>query len=97
MTIAKAILASAAAITIINSGALAAMDQVSQGGQITKVDAPNGKITIEYMQSGGPGTVTADFKAKESLSFNTYHAGDKVGFTAEKIDGTWTIIAIQKQ
>jgi Cu/Ag efflux protein CusF len=97
MTIAKTILTSATAITIISSGALAATDQVSQGGQITKVDVPNGKITLEYMQSGGPGTVTADFKAKEGLVFNAYHAGDKVGFTAEKIGGIWTITAIQKQ
>ena len=97
MTITKIILASMAAITIINSGALAA--QISQGGQITKVDQLNGKITLEYQQKAVAGvtTISDDFKVKDGLPFSAFHAGDKVGFTAEKIDDVWTITAIQKQ
>jgi Cu/Ag efflux protein CusF len=98
MKIAKIILASAVAIAIVSSGALA---QQALTGSITKVDELNGKITIQQTQSGtvgaNAGGATDDFKVQDGLLFNALQAGDKVVFTATEIGGVKTITKVQKQ
>jgi Cu/Ag efflux protein CusF len=98
MKIAKLILASAAAVAFISSAALA---QQALTGSITKVDAPNGKITIQQTQSGtvgaNTGSATDEFKVQDGLLFNALQAGDKVVFTATDIGGVRTITKLQKQ
>ncbi len=97
MKIAKIILTVAAAITV-GSAALA---QQSLTGTITKVDEPNGKVTIQQMQSGtvgaNAGGATEDFKVKDGLMFNALRAGDKVVFTATEAGGVKTITKLEKQ
>ena len=98
MRIPRIILASAAAIAVISSGALA---QQALTGSITKIDQANGKITIQQIQSGTVGANTGgaagDFKVQDGLLFNALQAGDRVIFTATEIDGVKTIIKLQKQ
>jgi Cu/Ag efflux protein CusF len=97
MKIAKIILASAAAIVIISSGALA---QQALTGSITKVDETKGTITIQQTQSGTVGANTggaADFKVQDGLLFNALQAGDKVVFTSTEIGGVKTITKLEKQ
>jgi Cu/Ag efflux protein CusF len=97
MKIAKIILASAAAIVIISSGALA---QQALTGSITKVDETKGTITIQQTQSGTVGANTggaADFKVQDGLLFNALQTGDKVVFTATEIGGVKTITKLEKQ
>jgi Cu/Ag efflux protein CusF len=97
MKIAKIILASAAAIVIISSGALA---QQALTGSITKVDEAKGTITIQQTQSGTVGANTggaADFKVQDGLLFNAVQAGDKVVFTATEVGGVKTITKLEKQ
>jgi Cu/Ag efflux protein CusF len=92
------VLASATAITIISSGALA---QQALTGSITKIDEPNGKITIQQAQSdtvgANAGGATDDFKVQDGLAFNAFQAGDKVVFTATEIGGVKTITKLQRQ
>jgi Cu/Ag efflux protein CusF len=90
MRITKVILASAAAIAIISSGALA---QQALTGSITKVDEANGKITIQQTHAGA----TDEFRVQDGLLFNAVQAGDKVVFTATEIGGVRTITKLQKQ
>jgi Cu/Ag efflux protein CusF len=98
MKIAKIILASATAVALISSGALA---QQSLTGSITKVDEANGKITIQQTQSGtvgaNSGGAAEDFKVQDGLLFNAVQAGDKVVFTATEIGGVKTITKLEKQ
>ena len=98
MRITKVILASAAAIAIISSGALA---QQALTGSITKVDEASGKITIQQTQSGtvgaNTGGATDEFKVQDGLLFNAFQAGDKVVFTATEIGGVKTITKLAKQ
>ena len=98
MRITRIILASAAAIAVISSGALA---QQALTGSITKIDEANGKITIQRIQSGTVGAKTGgaadDFKVQDGLLFNALQAGDRVIFTATEIEGVKTIIKLQKQ
>jgi Cu/Ag efflux protein CusF len=98
MKIANIIFASAAAIVIISSGALA---QQALTGSITKVDESKGTITIQQKQSGTVGANTGgaaeDFKLQDGLLFNAMQAGDKVVFTATEIGGVKTITKLEKQ
>jgi Cu/Ag efflux protein CusF len=98
MKIAKIILASAMAVAIVSSGALA---QQALTGSITKVDEINGKITIQQTQSGTVGANTGgaaeDFKVQDGLLFNALQAGDKIVFTATEIGGVKTITKLEKQ
>jgi Cu/Ag efflux protein CusF len=98
MKMTKIILASAAVIAIISSGAWA---QQALTGSITKVDEASGKITIQQTQSGtvgaNVGSATDEFKVQDGLLFNALRAGDKVVFTATDIGGIRTITKLQKQ
>jgi Cu/Ag efflux protein CusF len=98
MRVTKVILASAVAIAVISSGALA---QQAQTGSITKVDEANGMITIQPTQSGTVGASTGgaagDFKVQDGLMFNALQPGDKVVFTAADIGGVKTITKLEKQ
>ena len=98
MKSAAIILASATAITIISSAALA---QQAQTGSITNVDEANGKMTIQQTQTGtvgaNTGGATDEFKVQDGLIFNAFRPGDKVVFTATDIGGVKTITKLQKQ
>jgi len=98
MRITRIILASAGAIALISSGALA---QQALTGSITKIDEANGKITIQQTQSGTVGAnsagATDEFKVQDGLLFNAVRAGEKVIFTATEINGVKTITKLQKQ
>lgn len=97
MKLIVSILAAAAAIAI-GSTALA---QQSVTGTITKVDEPNGKVTIQQTQSGtvgaNSGGAADDFKVQDGLMFNALKTGDKVVFTASEIGGIKTVTKIEKQ
>ena len=88
MKIAKIILAGIAALTIISSAALA---QQALTGTVTKIDRINRTIAIQQTQSGTIGANTGgaaqEFKAQDSLSLDTLHAGDKVTFSATETGG----------
>jgi Cu/Ag efflux protein CusF len=89
MKIAKIILAGTGVLTIIGSAAFA--QQALTTGTVTKVDRINRTIAIQQTQSGTIGANTGgaaqEFKAQDSLSLDTLHAGDKVTFSATETGG----------
>jgi Cu/Ag efflux protein CusF len=98
MRIAKIVLASATAITICMSAALA---QQTLAGMVTKVDRINGTIAVQQTQSGTVGANTGaaaeEFKVQDGSLLNALHAGDKVTFSAAENAGVKTITKLQKQ
>ena len=98
MKIATIILAAAAATVLVSSAASA---QQAVKGSVTKIDEPNGKITIQQTQSGTVGAAAGgaadDFKVQDGLLFNALQPGDKVVFTATEIGGVKTITKLEKQ
>jgi Cu/Ag efflux protein CusF len=98
MRIAKIILASAAAISIPMSAALA---QQTGSGTVTKVDRLNRAIAIQQTQSGtvgaNTGGATEEFKVQDGPMLDSLHAGDKVTFSAAEAGGVKTITKLQKQ
>jgi Cu/Ag efflux protein CusF len=98
MKIAKIILAGAAALIVINSGASA---QQALTGTVTEIDRIHGTIAIQRTQSGTVGANTSraaeEFKAQDGLALDAVHAGDKVTFSATEAGGIKTITKLQKQ
>ena len=98
MKIAKIVLASCAALTLIGS---ASAQQATTGtGQVTIVDRISGTVAIRPVQSGtvgaNTGAAATEFKAK-GVPLDDVHAGDIVKYSATETDGTKTITKIEKQ
>ena len=69
-------------------------------GQVTKVDASAGKITIKHgpikkfdMEDG----MTMVFRAQDPAMLQTVKAGDKVKFDAENVNGQFVVTKIEKR
>ena len=84
----------AAALTLSPAFGQALID-----GQVTKVDPSAGKITIKHgpikkfdMDDGH----TMVFRAQDPAMTKAVKAGDKIKFDAEKINGQFTVIKLEK-
>lgn len=82
------------------SGAGTVYAQEAMKGEITAVNESTGQISIKQ----NPGTVGAgstaaatEFKVQDGLLFNAVKSGDKVTFTAEKVDAVMTIKKLTKE
>jgi len=66
-------------------------------GEVRKIDKEQGKVTLRH----GPlanlemPAMTMVFKAADPKLLDGLKEGDKVRFTAEKVNGTFTVVAIQ--
>ena len=98
MKIAKIVLASCAALTLIGSASLA--QQATTGtGMVTIIDRLNDTIAIRPTQDGtvgATGTAAIEFRAK-GISLENVHAGDRVKYSATESDGGKTLTKIEKQ
>jgi Cu(I)/Ag(I) efflux system periplasmic protein CusF len=94
MNIRKLILASAFALAV--APAAAQGDLVD--GQVTKIDAPAGKITIKHgpLKKFDMDGMTMVFRAADPAMLKAVKAGDKVKFDADKINGQFTVTKIEK-
>ena len=66
-------------------------------GEVRKVDAESGKITLKHSDIKSldmPG-MTMVFNVRDKTMLEKVKPGDKVKFTAEKIGGAFTVISIE--
>ncbi|HWL18878.1 MAG TPA: copper-binding protein [Bradyrhizobium sp.] len=98
MRSARTILASAAAVAILTSAALA---QQAMTGMITQIDRLNGTMAVQETQSGTVGAsgggATQQFKVQDAQLLETFHAGDRVTFSTSENNGIKTITKMQRQ
>ena len=80
-------------------GATAALAQMVDG-EVTKVDESAGKITIKHgpikkfdMDSG----MTMVFRANDPAILKQVKPGDKIKFEADKINGQFTVMKVEKK
>ena len=93
-------LLTAGAVTLVTAAPLPTAAQSELiGGQVTKVDASAGKITIKHgplkkfdMDDG----MTMVFRAGDPAMLRTVKAGDRVKFIPERINGQFTVTKIEK-
>lgn len=66
-------------------------------GEVRKVDIAQQKITLRHAEIPNieMSPMTMVFRVKEPVLLAQVQAGDKVRFTADKVDGTLTVITIE--
>ena len=67
-------------------------------GQVTKIDAPAGKITLRHgpIKNLDMDSMTMVFRVQDPAMAKQVKVGDKVKFSAERVDGQITITKMQK-
>ena len=98
MRLANIMVASAAALIMVGSSALA---QQPLTGTITQIDRLNGTVAIQQAPSGtvgaGSGGAAEEFKVQNAGSLEAVHAGDKVKFSATGSRSPKTITKLERQ
>jgi Cu/Ag efflux protein CusF len=66
-------------------------------GEVRRVDKEQGKITLRHgeIKNLDMAPMTMVFKVKDPAMLDRVKQGDKVGFTAEKIGGEFTVTGIE--
>lgn len=65
--------------------------------EIRKIDLENKKVTLKHGEIKNldmPG-MTMVFQVKDAALLDNIKAGDKVKFTADKVNGTYTVMSIE--
>lgn len=90
-------LLSALAATVFAVAALAQAALPVVEGEVRKVDLEAGKITIRHGDIGNLDmpAMTMVFRARDPVMLDTLRPGDKVKFTAGRIDGALTVLSIE--
>jgi Cu/Ag efflux protein CusF len=67
--------------------------------EIKKVDAAAGMVTLKHgaLENVGMPPMTMAFKAKNAAMVKQVHEGDKVKVRVENVNGTLTIVKLEKQ
>lgn len=66
-------------------------------GEVRKIDRAQGRITLRHgpLPNLGMGAMTMVFRAADARLLDRVSEGDKVRFTAERIDGALTVVALE--
>jgi Cu(I)/Ag(I) efflux system protein CusF len=66
-------------------------------GEVNKVDKDAGKITIKHgtLANLNMPAMTMAFKVKDTSMLNQVKPGDKINFTAEKVNGALTVTKLE--
>jgi Cu(I)/Ag(I) efflux system protein CusF len=91
------------AITAFAFASLLAVPALAQtpplvNGTIKKVDTAQGKLTVDHgpIKNLDMDSMTMVFRAGDPDMLKTVKAGDKIKFTAERVNGQLTVTKIQK-
>jgi Cu(I)/Ag(I) efflux system protein CusF len=86
-------------IALAASAALAQAVAPLTEGEVRKVDREAGKLTIKHgeIKNLEMPPMTMVFRVSAPQLLESLNAGDQVGFQAEKVDGQFTVTAIEKR
>ena len=89
----------ALSVIVALSIASAAYAQEVLKGEVVTVDKASRKVHIKLGGAVGSSDATAPtpFKVQDARMFNSVKPGDKVSFTAERLDGVMTIKNLTKE
>lgn len=79
-------------------GATGAFAQNLSEGEVRKIDKEQGKVTIKHgeIKNLEMPPMTMVFRAQPSTLIDKVQVGDKVRFQAEKVNGTYTVTALER-
>jgi Cu(I)/Ag(I) efflux system protein CusF len=86
------------ALTAVLAGPALAQDAPLVSATVKKIDIEQGKITLDHgpIKNLDMDGMTMVFKAAEPAMLKTVKAGDKVKFTADRVNGQITVTKLQK-
>ncbi len=90
-------LAAALLATLTTSFALAQATLPPTEGEVRKVDKEAGKVTLKHGEIKNlemPG-MTMVFQVKDPALLEKVKTGDQVSFTADKVNGAYTVLTIE--
>ena len=93
----KTLIALSTSFLFVAGGAMAASSADMADGEVRKVDMEAKKLTLkhgEIKNLGMPG-MTMVFQVKDPSMLEKVKSGDKVRFTAEKINGAFTVTTLE--
>lgn len=66
-------------------------------GVVRKIDAVNGKITLRHgpIPALGMGAMTMNYRVRDKALLDGLKAGDTVEFSAQQIDGAYTVTTLK--
>ncbi len=78
--------------------AAAAFAQALVDGEVTKVDKPAARVTIKHggIKALDMPPMAMAFKAADPRQLEGLAAGDKVRFTAERVNGVYTVTTLTR-
>ncbi|GAB3627624.1 RND transporter MFP subunit [Pandoraea terrae] len=82
-----------------SSGTMASSNAALTDAVVKKVDAATGMVTLKHgaLENVGMPAMTMAFKAKDAAMVKQAHEGDKVKVRVENVNGTMTIVKLEKQ
>lgn len=85
-------------LAAVLAGPALAQDAPLVSATVKKIDVEQGKITLDHgpIKNLDMDGMTMVFKAADPAMLKTVKAGDKVKFTAERVNGQITVTKIQK-
>ena len=92
-------LLSIAAVIVVVTGSVALAESDLVDGQVTKIDAAAGKITIKHgplKKFGMDEGMTMMFRVAEPAMLKSVKAGDRIKFTPERVNDYFTVTKIEK-
>jgi Cu/Ag efflux protein CusF len=86
-----------AALALAGSAALAHAQATTTEGEVRKVDTAQRKITLKHgeIKNLDMPPMSMVFAVKDPALLGKVKVGDKVRFAADKVDGTYTVTAIE--
>ena len=86
------------ALTAVLAGPALAQDAPLVSATVKKIDIEQGKITLDHgpIKNLDMDSMTMVFKAADPAMLKTVKAGDKVKFTADRVNGQITVTKLQK-
>jgi Cu(I)/Ag(I) efflux system protein CusF len=83
--------------TLLTSAAFAQAGPAATEAEVRKVDKDAGKITLKHgeIKNLDMPAMSMVFQVKDKTLLDKIKAGDKVSFTADKINGQYTVLSIE--
>ena len=83
-------------LTVLASTAAAQSPQAR--GEVTKIDKANSRVTLRHgeIKNLDMPPMTMNFRVREGKMLDAVAVGDRVRFSAEKIEGSYVLTALDK-
>ena len=84
------------ALTVLTTTAGAQAPQAS--GEVTKIDKANSRITLRHgeIKNLDMPPMTMNFRVRDGKMLDVVAVGDRVRFSAEKLEGSYVLTALNK-